>query len=238
MRNSLSCAVVTSAASLSSRTTENKTTCESTHSVFIQPPTPLPLQLIHSLLKSMDDHTKEAKDREEASRLSVCFLAFLVPIYPDLLPQTRSRSPSGQALSQISVFVSFNVRLPSKRHFSGGLDDHRVVYAAISSVSLSLIATGVDACFDFGSNLFLYLIHKQADKMDINKWPVGGARLETIGNIIYGEILTGLFHVTRPYSYRKVLCSLVSQALPTPWPNVCTECPRSTSLSLSSPFGH
>jgi hypothetical protein len=104
----------------------------------------------------------------------------------------QSRSPSGQALSQISVFVSFNVRLPSKRHFSGGLDDHRVVYAAISSVSLSLIATGVDACFDFGSNLFLYLIHKQADKMDINKWPVGGARLETIGNIIYGSLMSSV----------------------------------------------
>ena len=22
--------------------------------------------------------------------------------------------------------------------------------------------------------------------MDVNKWPVGGARLETIGNVVYG----------------------------------------------------
>jgi hypothetical protein len=23
--------------------------------------------------------------------------------------------------------------------------------------------------------------------MDVNKWPVGGARLETIGNVVYGK---------------------------------------------------
>ena len=28
--------------------------------------------------------------------------------------------------------------------------------------------------------------------MDVNKWPVGGARLETIGNVIYG--MAQLFH--------------------------------------------
>jgi len=68
---------------------------------------------------------------------------------------------------------------------------YRAVYAAISSVSLSLIATGIDSVFDFGSNLFLYYIHKQALKMDLNKWPVGGSRLETIGNIVYGETFFG-----------------------------------------------
>ena len=28
--------------------------------------------------------------------------------------------------------------------------------------------------------------------MDVNKWPVGGARLETIGNVVYGmsDIIT------------------------------------------------
>lgn len=113
-----------------------------------------------------------------------------------------------------------------------------LVYAAISSVSLSLIATGIDACFDFGSNLFLYLIHRKAERMDINKWPVGGARLETIGNIVYGKILTQRFQVAYTQSGPKVPCSLVSQASPIPRLNVCTECPRSTSLSLSSPFGH
>lgn len=32
----------------------------------------------------------------------------------------------------------------------------------------------------------LYWLHEKARRMDVNKWPVGGARLETIGNIVYG----------------------------------------------------
>jgi hypothetical protein len=60
------------------------------------------------------------------------------------------------------------------------------VYAAISSHSLSLLATGIDSVFDIGSNVLLFWLHRKAAKLDSNKWPVGGARLETIGNIIYG----------------------------------------------------
>ncbi|KII93308.1 hypothetical protein PLICRDRAFT_151886 [Plicaturopsis crispa FD-325 SS-3] len=60
------------------------------------------------------------------------------------------------------------------------------MYAAISSGSLSLLATGIDSVFDIGSNVVLYWLHKKASRMDVNRWPVGGARLETIGNIVYG----------------------------------------------------
>lgn len=60
------------------------------------------------------------------------------------------------------------------------------VYAAISSASLSLIATGIDSIFDIGSNVMLFILHRKAHSLDANKWPVGGTRLETIGNIVYG----------------------------------------------------
>ena len=60
------------------------------------------------------------------------------------------------------------------------------MYAAISSTSLSLLATGIDSIFDIGSNLMLFYINRRASKLDVNKWPVGGSRLETIGNIVYG----------------------------------------------------
>jgi len=60
------------------------------------------------------------------------------------------------------------------------------VYAAVSSASLSLLATGIDSVFDVGSNFLLYYINHKSSRMDVNKWPVGGARLETIGNVIYG----------------------------------------------------
>jgi divalent metal cation (Fe/Co/Zn/Cd) transporter len=62
------------------------------------------------------------------------------------------------------------------------------VYAAISSLSLSLLATGIDSIFDIGSNVLLFWLHKKASRLDVNKWPVGGARLETIGNIVYGAL--------------------------------------------------
>lgn len=61
------------------------------------------------------------------------------------------------------------------------------VYAAISSLSLSLLATGIDSIFDIGSNVLLFWLHQKALRLDVNKWPVGGARLETIGNIVYGR---------------------------------------------------
>ena len=60
------------------------------------------------------------------------------------------------------------------------------MYAAISSLSLSLLATGIDSVFDIGSNIMLYWLHRKAGSLDMNKWPVGGSRLETIGNIVYG----------------------------------------------------
>ncbi|KAK7063925.1 hypothetical protein R3P38DRAFT_3382642 [Favolaschia claudopus] len=64
------------------------------------------------------------------------------------------------------------------------------LYAAVSSLSLSLLATAIDAIFDIGSNILLFWLHKKADKLNANDWPVGGARLETIGNIVYGFLFT------------------------------------------------
>lgn len=63
------------------------------------------------------------------------------------------------------------------------------MYAAASSLSLSLLATGIDSVFDIGSNVLLFFLHRKAAKLDVNKWPVGGARLETIGNIVYGFLM-------------------------------------------------
>ncbi|KAF8640662.1 hypothetical protein AX17_000319 [Amanita inopinata Kibby_2008] len=63
------------------------------------------------------------------------------------------------------------------------------MYAAITALSLSLLATGIDSIFDLGSNVLLFWLHRKAQKLDLNKWPVGGARLETIGNIVYGFLM-------------------------------------------------
>jgi cation diffusion facilitator family transporter len=66
------------------------------------------------------------------------------------------------------------------------------MYGAVSSASLSLLATGIDSVFDLGSNFLLYYINYKSSRMDVNKWPVGGARLETIGNVIYGFLMASV----------------------------------------------
>jgi len=63
------------------------------------------------------------------------------------------------------------------------------LYAAITSASLSLLETGIDAVFDLFSNVLLFYLHRKARSLDLNKWPVGGSRLETIGNIVYGFLM-------------------------------------------------
>ncbi|KAH8110677.1 CDF-like metal transporter [Phellopilus nigrolimitatus] len=104
--------------------------------------------LIGSLLKSMDEHSEEAKEVEETTRLPV-FIAVWA--------------------SLVANFTLCVLQL----------------YAAVTSGSLSLLATGIDSVFDIGSNVMLLWLHKKAESLDVNKWPVGGSRLQTIGNIVY-----------------------------------------------------
>ncbi|RDB29469.1 Metal tolerance protein 3 [Hypsizygus marmoreus] len=79
------------------------------------------------------------------------------------------------------------------------------MYAAISSGSLSLLATGIDSVFDIGSNILLFWLHRKAEKLDINKWPVGGARLETIGNIVYGFLMGSVNLIVIVESIRSIV---------------------------------
>ncbi|KAK0494063.1 CDF-like metal transporter [Armillaria luteobubalina] len=59
------------------------------------------------------------------------------------------------------------------------------LYAAISSLSLSFFATAADSVFDPAANLLLNQLHRKAKRVDFDKYPGGGARLTTIGNIVY-----------------------------------------------------
>lgn len=64
------------------------------------------------------------------------------------------------------------------------------LYAAISSGSMSLFATMADSLFDPVSNLILMMAHKTSVKWDVEKYPSGKARMETIGNIVYAFLMT------------------------------------------------
>jgi hypothetical protein len=97
------------------------------------------------------------------------------------------------------------------------------VYAAASSQSFSLLATGIDSVFDLGSNVLLFWLHRKAQKMDINRWPVGGARLETIGNIVYGTsaalVSNRLLNCHRRFFVRMELS--ISVCIVTNYHNLC-----------------
>ncbi|KAF9654436.1 CDF-like metal transporter [Thelephora ganbajun] len=78
------------------------------------------------------------------------------------------------------------------------------VYAAVSSLSLSFFATAVDSVFDPMSNVLLWWLHRMARRLDTNKWPVGGARLENIGNICYGFLMFSVNFVIIVESIRSI----------------------------------
>ncbi|KAG6820670.1 hypothetical protein H0H93_013521 [Arthromyces matolae] len=79
------------------------------------------------------------------------------------------------------------------------------MYAAISSGSLSLLATGIDSVFDIGSNVLLFWLHRKAERLDVNRWPVGGSRLENIGNIVYGFLMGSVNLVVIVESVRSII---------------------------------
>ncbi|PWZ03677.1 hypothetical protein BCV70DRAFT_197881 [Testicularia cyperi] len=63
------------------------------------------------------------------------------------------------------------------------------LYAAVSSLSLSLFATAADSVFDPFANLVLNWLHRKSERVDERKWPIGGSRFEPIGNITYAALM-------------------------------------------------
>ncbi|KAG8891386.1 hypothetical protein FRC01_014734, partial [Tulasnella sp. 417] len=66
------------------------------------------------------------------------------------------------------------------------------IYATATSGSLAILAAGIDSFFDIGANFILGWFHRKSTRLDSNKWPVGGSRLETIGNIVYGSVMASV----------------------------------------------
>ena len=67
----------------------------------------------------------------------------------------------------------------------------------------------MDSVFDIGANVILGWFHRKAKRLDHNKWPVGGSRLETIGNITYG-LLLGIDVLCLAYPIFQVLCKYLT----------------------------
>ncbi|GAA6030145.1 hypothetical protein JCM8097_009284 [Rhodosporidiobolus ruineniae] len=66
------------------------------------------------------------------------------------------------------------------------------LYAAIASQSLSIFATASDSVFDPAANLILWWCHKRAESADRHKYPSGGVKMESVGDIVYANIMLGV----------------------------------------------
>ncbi|CAO1632996.1 unnamed protein product [Jaminaea pallidilutea] len=63
------------------------------------------------------------------------------------------------------------------------------LYAAVSSLSLSLFATAADSVFDPFANFALNYLHRKSERVDERKWPTGGSRFENVGNCVYAFLM-------------------------------------------------
>ncbi|SGY83497.1 BQ5605_C009g05640 [Microbotryum silenes-dioicae] len=159
---------------------------------------------ITSLLKPMDKHIQEAAEEEDANRLPVSLLNFKSPS-PGA---TRSWSAHVRAVAAGSKFMLYYLQAtPTNSGLRSTCCDVQIkiaiygsficncvlailqVYAAISSLSLSFFATMIDSVFDPMANLVLLYCHRTAAKVDLVKYPSGGSKFETIGDITYSAVM-------------------------------------------------
>ncbi|KAJ7855912.1 CDF-like metal transporter [Mycena olivaceomarginata] len=78
------------------------------------------------------------------------------------------------------------------------------IYAAVSSLSLSFFATAMDAVFDPLANLVLHYCHRMALTADPRRYPSGGSRLETIGDIVYASAMGSVSVVLIAFSVQEL----------------------------------
>ncbi|KAJ7729646.1 CDF-like metal transporter [Mycena maculata] len=79
------------------------------------------------------------------------------------------------------------------------------LYAAASSLSLSFFATAIDAVFDPLANLVLHIVHRKAVNADPRRYPSGGSRLETIGDIVYAGAMGSVSVVLIAFSIQALV---------------------------------
>ncbi|KAJ7459680.1 cation efflux family-domain-containing protein [Mycena latifolia] len=79
------------------------------------------------------------------------------------------------------------------------------IYAAASSLSLSFFATAIDAVFDPLANFVLNYCHRIAVTADPRRYPSGGSRLETIGDIVYAGVMGSVSVVLIAFSIQDLV---------------------------------
>ncbi|KAG8813769.1 hypothetical protein FRC17_001436 [Serendipita sp. 399] len=121
----------------------------------------------------------------------------------DLLKPLEEHVESAKAIEEknhVSVKIAIYASLGANIALSA-----LQLFAAVKSGSLSLLATAIDSIFDPMSNVLLWALHRKSTRLDVNKWPVGGERLTTIGNICYGSLMAAINLVVCVESIRTII---------------------------------
>ncbi|KNZ76325.1 Metal tolerance protein 3 [Termitomyces sp. J132] len=165
----------------------------------VQPLDPYQLRdglLTHSQLVSLREQSRKGKRVARYHQRQNDLIASLLKPMEDHTAEARAEEDVVRLPVKIAIYASL-----IGNFFLCVLQ----LYAAISSDSLSLLATGIDSVFDIGSNVLLFWLHRKAEKLDVNRWPVGGARLETIGNVVYGFLMDSVNLVVVVESVRSIV---------------------------------
>ncbi|KAK0550010.1 hypothetical protein OC846_003844 [Tilletia horrida] len=146
-----------------------------------------PLLLRHRLVADNDLRRRGGtKDKKKANRLNEFYTSQNSHIENLLKPMAKHASDDEDEKEGAALKVKIAIYASIIANFAlAGLQ----LYAAVSSLSLSLFATAADSVFDPFANLVLNWLHRKSKSVDETKWPIGGARFETIGNIVYAFLM-------------------------------------------------
>ncbi|SCV74690.1 BQ2448_7719 [Microbotryum intermedium] len=142
--------------------------------------------LLKSKIQS-DEHLTEIRRRRKGGKLLDSFYTRQNDHITSLL------KPMDKHIQEAAEEEDAN-RLPIKIAIYGSFICNCVLailqlYAAISSLSLSFFATMIDSVFDPMANFVLLYCHRTAAKVDLVKYPSGGSKFETIGDITYSAVM-------------------------------------------------
>ncbi|KAI5454319.1 hypothetical protein NCC49_004376 [Naganishia albida] len=159
-----------------------------------------PLELRGKILN--DGELNELRQRKKSGKITQFYEDQNDHIERLLKPMHVLTSEAQEEENDAAGSVRWAIRLSLYANFAlAGLQ----LYAAISSLSLSLFATCIDAVFDPFANILLNVLHKRAKKADEKKWPIGGSRFESSnGNIVYGALMAAVNLILIVESIRSV----------------------------------
>ncbi|KAK0521400.1 hypothetical protein OC834_006684 [Tilletia horrida] len=145
-----------------------------------------PLLLRHRLVADNDLRRRGGKGKKTNNRINDFYNSQNLHIENLLKPMAKHASDGEDERESAALKVKIAIYASIIANFVLAALQ---LYAAISSLSLSLFATAADSVFDPFANLVLNWLHRKSKDVDETKWPIGGARFETIGNIVYAFLM-------------------------------------------------